>query len=349
MKARVISKLNKRLWPSTKNTPLPNPLIPNDVIEVLEEVEGEAVIPTNNKWYKTNKGFYVWSGGLSGAIEATKAKSVILSDTDSKKLQSSLILNQSLNFSGKNVKVALLDTGISSHPALAGKIDSSRSKSYIPGEASADDDLGHGTAIAGIIVGNDSQIEGLATDGSIINFRIASSGFVNSNALYFCLKDIVEGKYGEIDLVNLSLDCSSAIIDAIQILVNQGLAKGIIIVVADGESSERNNISTLKNVIKVSVANVSYLSQQQAKLDYRRTFSFLNQPIKSCSLNNKYSDIKNDSAYTAVMTGIVASIIAEKNFNANANRLEKILAELKSVSFDIKSEKTIETFKPFNI
>ena len=349
MKARVISRLNKRLWPSTKNTPLPNPLNPNDVIEVIEEVDGEAVIPTNKKWYKTDKGFCVWSGGLSGAIEATKAQSVILSDTASKKLQSSLILNRSLNFSGKNVTIALLDTGISSHLALEGKIDSSRSKSYMPGEVSADDDLGHGTALAGIIVGNDSQIEGLSTDSSIVNFRIASSGFVNSNALYFCLKDIVEGKSGNIDVVNLSLDCSSAIIKPIQSLVNQGIENGIVMVVADGESSERNNISILENVVKVSVANVSYLAQQHTKPDYRETFSFLNLPIKSCSLNNKYSDIKNDSAYTAVMTGIVASIIAEKNLDANANRFKEILTELKRVSFDIKSEETIETFKPFNI
>jgi len=349
MKARVISKLNKRLWPSTKNTPLPNPLNPNDIIEVIEEVDGEAVIPANNKWYKTDKGFYVWSGGISAAIEATKAQSVLPSDTASKKLPSSLILNQSVNFGGKKIKIALLDTGIFNHPALEGKIDPSRSKSYMPGEASADDDLGHGTALAGIMVGNDSQIEGLSTDSSIINFRIASSGFVNSNALYYCLKDIVEGKSGNIDIVNLSLDCSSAIIKPIQSLVNQGIANGIVMVVADGESSERNNISILENVVKVSVANVSYLAQQHAKPTYRGTFSFLNLPIKSCSLNNKYSEIKNDSAYTAVVTGIVASIIAEKNFDANANRLEKILAELKRVSFDIKSEKTIETFKPYNI
>ena len=65
MKVKVIAKLNKRLWPSTKNTPLPNPLIPNDILEVVEEVDGEAPDSSaNKKWYKTDKGFYVWSEGV---------------------------------------------------------------------------------------------------------------------------------------------------------------------------------------------------------------------------------------------------------------------------------------------
>lgn len=65
MKVKVIAKLNKRLWPSTKNTPLPNPLIPNDILEVVEEVKGESPASSpNNKWYKTDKGFYVWSEGV---------------------------------------------------------------------------------------------------------------------------------------------------------------------------------------------------------------------------------------------------------------------------------------------
>ncbi|MFN8335697.1 MAG: serine protease [Cyclobacteriaceae bacterium] len=65
MKVKVIAKLNKRLWPSTKNTPLPNPLIPNDILEVVEEVRGEAPPSSeNSKWYKTDKGFYVWSEGV---------------------------------------------------------------------------------------------------------------------------------------------------------------------------------------------------------------------------------------------------------------------------------------------
>lgn len=65
MKVKVIAKLNKRLWPSTRNAALPNPLIPNDILEVVEEVQGEAPPSSDNtKWYKTNEGFYVWSEGV---------------------------------------------------------------------------------------------------------------------------------------------------------------------------------------------------------------------------------------------------------------------------------------------
>jgi len=75
MKVKVIAKLNKRLWPSTKNTPLPNPLIPNDILEVVEEVQGEAPPSSENrKWYRTDKGFYVWSEG----VEDISRKNLIL-------------------------------------------------------------------------------------------------------------------------------------------------------------------------------------------------------------------------------------------------------------------------------
>lgn len=41
MKVKVIAKLNKRLWPSTKNTPLPNPHLPGDIIEVESELKAK--------------------------------------------------------------------------------------------------------------------------------------------------------------------------------------------------------------------------------------------------------------------------------------------------------------------
>jgi hypothetical protein len=61
MRARIIIKVNKRLWPNTANKKLRKPLRPNDIIEVAEEVVGEE-FRSNKIWYKTNEGFYIWSG-----------------------------------------------------------------------------------------------------------------------------------------------------------------------------------------------------------------------------------------------------------------------------------------------
>lgn len=65
MKAKVIKRLNKRNFPSAKgNTPLPNPHEAGDIIDVVEEVNGSTINgTTNDRWFKTDRGCYVWSGG----------------------------------------------------------------------------------------------------------------------------------------------------------------------------------------------------------------------------------------------------------------------------------------------
>lgn len=65
MKAKILIRLNKRNFPSTTgNLPLSNPLEPGDIINVVEEVKGTLAEGTlNDRWFKTDKGYYVWSGG----------------------------------------------------------------------------------------------------------------------------------------------------------------------------------------------------------------------------------------------------------------------------------------------
>lgn len=67
MKVTVLKRLNKRNLPSAEgNLPLPNPHVPGDIIDVVEEVIGSFHgTPPNDKWYKTNGGYFVWSGGTN--------------------------------------------------------------------------------------------------------------------------------------------------------------------------------------------------------------------------------------------------------------------------------------------
>ncbi len=67
MKVTVVKRLNKRNYPTTEgNMPLPSPLEPGDIIDIVEEVKGSFLgTPPNNIWYKARGGYYVWSGGTS--------------------------------------------------------------------------------------------------------------------------------------------------------------------------------------------------------------------------------------------------------------------------------------------
>ena len=62
------------------------------------------------------------------------------------------------SYTGAGVGVALIDSGVSSHPDLyQGILPLSRvvyQQSFVPGNSSANDQYGHGTHVAGLIAGD---------------------------------------------------------------------------------------------------------------------------------------------------------------------------------------------------
>ncbi|MFD9697886.1 S8 family serine peptidase [Lentzea sp. NPDC059081] len=72
-------------------------------------------------------------------------------------------------FTGKDVTVAILDTGVDeSHPDLAGAVVESKNFSDSP---STDDFFGHGTHVASIVTG-DGKYKGIAPDAKLVNGKV---------------------------------------------------------------------------------------------------------------------------------------------------------------------------------
>lgn len=202
MKVKVIAKLNKRLWPSTRNKPLPHPLLPNDILHVVEEVEGEAVAANNNKWYKIDKGFYVWSGGVVNADVSLPVVSAQALDWWHTEFQIPYLWERLGR--GKGIKVAVLDSGIDkSHPYLQHSAITTGNIWNDTSEAS--DHWGHGTQVSSILVSNGPMFVGVAPDVSLHVIKVFDENGASVN-------DIVKGLRNlplDVDIVCISLIVSS--------------------------------------------------------------------------------------------------------------------------------------------
>jgi len=136
----------------------------------------------------------------------------------------------------------IIDSGIDyGHPDLT--VDTIRSRSFLPGVNSADDENGHGTHVAGIIgaKNNDFGVLGVASGATLISLRVLDKDGTGSlsgiiQALAYAAAN---GKAG--DVVNLSLgeDEASDILDQ---QVQATAAKGIFVTIAAGNDGKLANI-----------------------------------------------------------------------------------------------------------
>jgi len=137
----------------------------------------------------------------------------------------------------------IIDTGIDfEHPDLT--VDQTRSKSFINGVPSADDENGHGTHVAGIIGANNNTfgVLGVASGATLVSLKVLDkNGEGSLSSIIQALGYVnVNAKAG--DVVNLSLgeDSVSAILDQ---QVQNTAAKGIYIAIA------RETIKNLQEII----------------------------------------------------------------------------------------------------
>ena len=154
-------------------------------------------------------------------------------------------------YTGQNVKVAVLDTGIAAHSDLlvSGRYDA------VTAGGNANDVYGHGTAVAGIIAAKNNSIGlvGIAPDVSLYAVRVMESETSGS------LSDLIEGidwaVDNDMDVANISLGVNPAnlsdsdnayVTDLLNSVTTDAFNSGLIIVAAsgnDGHSTGADNVS----------------------------------------------------------------------------------------------------------
>ena len=167
-------------------------------------------------------------------------------------------MNQNINFS--NVDIAIIDTGISlNHPDL----NVYRNISFVEGVPDGNDDLGHGTHIAGIAAAMDNSLGvlGVAPGAKLWAIKVCD---VNGNCpLSSQIRAIqyVNQHADEIDIVNLSIENPPS--TKLDKAVTESISKGLIYVVAAGNSN--TNISSTSPARVPGVITVSAISDSDGE------------------------------------------------------------------------------------
>jgi len=137
-------------------------------------------------------------------------------------------------FTGKNIKIAILDTGIDSeHPMLKGRVILEKD---FTGGNNANDALGHGTHAAGIAAGKKDGKEGyngVAPDAVILNAKVLNdngNGFTSS-----IIAGIAWAAANGADVISLSLGAVYSGIDVpLKEAIDDAINQGVVVVVASG-------------------------------------------------------------------------------------------------------------------
>ncbi|NUJ19644.1 S8 family peptidase [Bacillus glycinifermentans] len=210
----------------------------------------------------------------------------------------------SAGLTGKNVKVAVIDTGISAHDELT----VSGGTSTVSYTSSYSDDNGHGTHVAGIIGAkhNDYGIDGIAPGVQLYAIKALDQN--GTGDLESILKGIDWSIEHGVNVINMSLGTST---DS-QILhdaVDKAYQKGILLVAASGNDGNGHPVdypAAYSSVIAVSATDeengIAGFSNTGADVE----FSAPGTSIISTYLHQQFAAGSGTSQATPHVTGMLA-------------------------------------------
>lgn len=148
------------------------------------------------------------------------------------------------NVTGKNITIAILDTGVDyTHPDLGGCtnetfIAGNCSKviagyDFVNGDNDPMDDNGHGTHVASIAAGN-GTFKGVAPDAKIVAYKVCNSGGVCSDSIIMAaIENATKNNYS---IISMSLGGTGTEDSPLSIAADNAVNSGVVVVVAAGNS-----------------------------------------------------------------------------------------------------------------
>ncbi|MFC4557957.1 S8 family serine peptidase [Virgibacillus kekensis] len=226
-------------------------------------------------------------------------------------------------YTGKNINIAVIDTGISSHPDL----EIAGGYSTVDNVTDWTDDNGHGTHVAGVIGAEQDGfgVVGVAPDANIYAIKALDSNGEGT------LDDLIEAIdwsiQHNIDIINLSLgtDFNSQTFEDI---INKAYNAGILIVSATGNGGKGTPVmfpAKYENVIGVSAVDETFNITPFSSTGPEVEFSAPGMNIISTYLDGGYGIADGTSQASPHVAGILA-LLKERFPKKSAAELRADLA-----------------------
>lgn len=221
--------------------------------------------------------------------------------------------NNRLGYSGKGIKVAVIDTGVDT--MISELTDAVIEEKRIV-NTNKNDDVTHGTAICGIIAGEakeENQAMGIAINSKIISIDVTDdkNGIVEIENLVEGIKCAIEKK---VDIINVSVGCLK---DSKELkkVINEAIDKDIMVIASGGNYMEDNVLYPAKydGVICVgSVDNNKEVISPKGILS-KKVIYFPGKNIVAPIGANHYAGCNGTSFSTAICTGLATLLLEKKN------------------------------------
>jgi subtilisin family serine protease len=216
---------------------------------------------------------------------------------------------------GKDIKVAVIDTGVDTHhPDLAGQILSSRD--LVPGSSNSAEDI-HGTAVAGGIAAsanNGRGIVGVAPKAKIIALKACwqesprkPEAICNSFTLALALNTAIEAKS---QIINMSLSGPND--PLLQRMIEKANQDGIIVVASEPSKLGKDNDfpASMNQVIAVSSLSGQQTGGQPS--GSKKILAAPGQEVLTTLPHDTYNFMSGSSFAAAHVSGLIALMMEVK-------------------------------------
>jgi subtilisin family serine protease len=157
-------------------------------------------------------------------------------------LQATNVIGSS--FSGKGIKVAMLDTGLDfNHPDFAGRVPANQAQSFVPNVQSAQDGHGHGTHTAGTACGPAAPVTGprygIAHDAQLFIAKVLSDDGWGYDSWFLAAIDWAITNGCRIASMSIGGTPDPEEDAKFDIVVARAMEAGLLLIVAAGNESSR--------------------------------------------------------------------------------------------------------------